>query len=43
MGAWSDAVADDFAKNQVRLRVETRVDHDIRRPSGIAKGTITAP
>lgn len=38
---WSDSTADDFTTNSVRLRVETRVNHDIRQASGIVKATIT--
>ncbi|MDN3443749.1 phage major capsid protein [Microbacterium sp. APC 3901] len=37
---WSDSMSDDFARNLVRLRVETRVNSDVRTPSGIVKGEI---
>lgn len=38
---WADQVADDFEKNMVRLRVETRVNSDVYTPGGLVKGTIT--
>lgn len=38
---WSESMSDDFARNLVRLRVETRVNSDVRSPSRIMKGTIT--
>ncbi|ATD69188.1 MULTISPECIES: HK97 family phage prohead protease [Gordonia] len=34
---WSDAVADDFAKNYVRCRVEGRFGVSVFRPAGIVK------
>jgi len=39
---WSDSNADDFAKNQLRARVEGRFGLDVYRPNGIVKATLTS-
>lgn len=38
---WSDSNADDFAKNQLRARVEGRFGLDVYQPAGIVKATLT--
>lgn len=38
---WSEAVADDFSRNQLRARCEGRFDLSIYQPAGIAKVTLT--
>jgi HK97 family phage major capsid protein len=38
---WSNAIADDFGRNQVRLRVEGRFDLAVTRPLGIVRLTLT--
>jgi len=39
---WPDSNADDFAKNQLRARVEGRFGLDVYHPAGIVKATLTA-
>jgi HK97 family phage major capsid protein len=39
---WSASVADDFARNSVRLRVESRFDLIVTRPTGVVKLDLTA-
>ncbi len=39
---WSDAVSDDFSKNQIRARCEGRFALDVYQPNGIAKVTLTS-
>ena len=35
--AWSDSVSDDFAKNYVRCRVETRAGVSVNQPGAVVK------
>lgn len=39
---WSAGIADDFQRNQVRLRIESRFDLMVSRPLGVVKIDLTA-
>ena len=39
---WSASIADDFARNSVRLRIESRFDLMVSRPLGVVKLDLTA-
>ncbi|MDJ0361545.1 phage major capsid protein [Rhodococcus sp. H29-C3] len=39
---WSENVGDDFNRNQLRCRVETRANVDVFAPLGVAKVSLTA-